>query len=65
MVSEQAKEYLRSIYGDHDYSYEMSDTNLRSVIKNHKPKNFVELDHWARDLEAVIKDIKRMQGEME
>lgn len=64
MISFKAKEYLTKKYGPHDYSYEMSDYNLESLIKETKPKNFEELDKEARELEAIIADIHRRQEAM-
>lgn len=64
MVSEKAKEYLRERFGEHNYDYEMSDFNLKSLIETDKPKNFKELDKLARELEWMIADIKRRQAEM-
>lgn len=65
MVSDKAKAYLRKRFGDHDYSYEMSDINLESLIKEVKPQTFEQLDKEARKLEATIRWIKQRQEEME
>ena len=64
MVSDKAKAYLRSRFGDHDYSYEMSDYNLESLIRNIRPETFDQLDSEARRLEATIRWIRRRQEEM-
>ena len=64
MISDKAKAYLTERFGPHDYSYEMSDYNLETLIKEMEPKNFEEMDRCARELEAIIADIHRMQEEM-
>ena len=64
MVSEKTKDTLREMFGDHDYSYEMSDYNLLTLIENEKPKNYEELEKCARSLEEDIRYIKKMQEEM-
>lgn len=65
IISEKAKDYLRQKYGDHPYNYEMSDYNLKSILSNNTPQTFDELDKRARDLEAVIKHIQKMQEDMQ
>ena len=65
IISEKAKDYLRQKYGDHTYNYEMSDYNLKSILSNNTPQTFDELDKRARDLEAVIKHIQKMQEDMQ
>lgn len=63
MISTEAKEYLTKQYGMHDYDYDISDKNLRSLFKR-KPKDFAELDDRCRKLEQCIKHIHDMQAKM-
>ena len=64
-LSDEAKEKLRKIYGNHPYDYEMSDFNMKSILGNNIPQTFEELDKRARNLEAVIKHIHELQEKME
>lgn len=63
-LTERAKNYLKTAYGEHDYDYEMSDINLASLLKENNFKSYEEFHASACELDQVIRDIKEMQRRM-
>jgi len=65
MMSDEFRAELTVKYGEHDFDYPLlSDYNIMSVIKNHKPNTFEELDHWCKKLNETVAEIKEMQRNM-
>lgn len=67
MVSDKAKAYLRTVYGDKYFGWDISDHHLNEIL-DENPADYTELDEKCTTLENNIKEIKemliRMEGEL-
>lgn len=56
---------LQLAYGMHEYNYpNLSDINIRSVIKKHGCKTFEELDTHCKFLDRIVAEINEMKGNL-
>ena len=63
MVSDKAKEYLRKVYGDKYFGWDISDHHLKEILSE-KPEDYTELDEKCTSLENCIREIKDMLEQM-
>lgn len=61
MISDKAKQYLISKYGENEYNWDISDFHLKSILQDYKPESYAELNIFAKKLIRDLEYIKAMQ----
>ena len=64
MVSDKAKAYLRTVYGEKYFGWDISDHHLDEIL-DENPANYTELDEKCTALENNIREIKDMLRAMD
>lgn len=64
MVSDKAKAYLRTVYGEKYFGWDISDNHLDEIL-DENPANYTELDEKCTALENDIREIKDMLRAMD
>lgn len=63
MVSDKAQAYLRKVYGDKYFGWDISDHHLNEIL-DENPADYTELDENCTSLENSIREIKEMLERM-
>ena len=60
MVSEKAKTFLRSVYGDHYFDWDISDYQLERILDDNEGITYEALNNECTELEQLMKETKEL-----
>lgn len=61
MVSEKAKTFLRSVYGDQNFDWDISDYQLDRILDDNEGITYEALNNECTELEQLMKETKELR----